>query len=103
MFWIRVRSEGDLRKQGPPRANVFPAQAPQVSARPIPPPALQHIVQKRAERAGRSLQQYLMNELKQLTEYPTMDEVLDRIESRGEGELGFEQAITYIAEGRAVL
>ena len=58
-------------------------------------------LQKRAERDGRSLQQYLINELKRLTERPTMDEILDRIESRDGAELGFDQAITYIAEGRA--
>ena len=65
-------------------------------------PADVHIeLQRRAERDGRSLQQYLINELKRLTERPTMDEVLDRIESREGAELGFEQAVTYIAEGRA--
>ena len=58
-------------------------------------------LQRRAERDGRSLQQYLIIQLERLAERPTMDEILRRIESRGEGELGFEQAITYIAEGRA--
>lgn len=58
-------------------------------------------LQRRAEREGRSLQQYLLVELKHLTDHPTMDEVLDRIESRDGFELGFDQAVTYIAEGRA--
>jgi plasmid stability protein len=58
-------------------------------------------LQKRAERDGRSLQQYLVNELRRLTDRPTMDEVIDRIESRDGVELGFDQAVTYIAEGRA--
>jgi plasmid stability protein len=58
-------------------------------------------LQKRAERDGRSLQQYLVNELRRLTAHPTMDEVIDRIESRDGVELGFDQAVTYIAEGRA--
>jgi plasmid stability protein len=57
-------------------------------------------LQRRAERDGRSLQQYLLIELKNLTDRPTMDEVLDRIESRDGFELGFDQAVTYIAEGR---
>jgi plasmid stability protein len=57
-------------------------------------------LQRRAERDGRSLQQYLINELRRLTDHPTMDEVLDRIESRDGVELGFDQAVTYIAEGR---
>ena len=58
-------------------------------------------LQRRAERDGRSLQQYLINELRRLTDRPTMDELLDRIESRDGVELGFDQAVTYIAEGRA--
>jgi plasmid stability protein len=58
-------------------------------------------LQRRAERDGRSLQQYLIVELRRLTDLPTMDEVLDRIESRDGVELGFDQAVTYIAEGRA--
>jgi plasmid stability protein len=57
-------------------------------------------LQRRAERDGRSLQQYLLIEMKNLTDRPTMDEVLDRIESRDGFELGFDQAVTYIAEGR---
>jgi plasmid stability protein len=57
-------------------------------------------LQRRAERDGRSLQQYLINELRRLTDRPTMDEVLDRIESRDGVELGFDQAVTYIVEGR---
>jgi plasmid stability protein len=58
-------------------------------------------LQKRAEQDGRSLQQYLVNELRRLTDRPTMDEMIDRIESRDGVELGFDQAVTYIAEGRA--
>jgi plasmid stability protein len=58
-------------------------------------------LQRRAERDGRSLQQYLINELRRLTDRPTVDEVLDRIESRDRVELGFDQAVTYIAEERA--
>ncbi len=59
-------------------------------------------LQERAEREGRSLQQYLILELKHLAERPTMDEVLDRIETRKDGaEIGFDQAVAYIAEARA--
>jgi len=65
------------------------------------PPDIHAELQKRAERDGRSLQQYLINELGRLTARPTMDEILDRIESRDGVELGFEQAVAYIAEGRA--
>lgn len=65
------------------------------------PPDIHEELQRRAERDGRSLQQYLINELRRLTDRPTMDEVLDRIERRSEGEMTFEQAVTYIAEGRS--
>jgi plasmid stability protein len=57
-------------------------------------------LQRRAEAAGQSLQQYLTHELKRLAERPTMDEVLDRIERYNEGELGFDVAVSYIEEGR---
>ena len=58
-------------------------------------------LQERADRQGQSLQQYLTSELKRLSERPTMDEVLDRIERRSGGDLGFDQAVANIAEGRA--
>jgi len=64
------------------------------------PPDVHAELQKRAERAGRSLQQYLIAELEHLVEFPTMDEMLDRIESRSGVEMGFDEAVTYIAEGR---
>jgi plasmid stability protein len=58
-------------------------------------------LQERAEREGRSLQQYLIIELERLAERPSMDEVLDRIEIRSGVEMGFDEAVTYIAEGRS--
>ena len=58
-------------------------------------------LQERAERGGRSLQQYLIIELERLAERPSMDEVLDRIETRGGVEMGFDEAVTNIAEGRS--
>ena len=57
-------------------------------------------LQKRAERAGRSLQQYLLIELKHLTDLPTMDELLDRIEHQTGGKVGLEQAATDLREDR---
>jgi len=58
-------------------------------------------LQERAERGGRSLQQYLIIELELLAKRPSMDEVLDRIETRSGVEMGFDEAVTYIAEGRS--
>lgn len=49
-------------------------------------------LQRRAERAGKSLQQYLAGELKRLAERPSLDEVLDRIDRRRGGRVGLSQA-----------
>lgn len=58
-------------------------------------------LQKRAERAGRSLQQYLVAELKHLTDLPTMDELLDQIERQTGGRVGLEQAAADLTEDRS--
>ena len=58
-------------------------------------------LQRRAERDGRSLQQYLINELRHLTDLPTMDELLDRIENQTGGRVGLEQAAADLTEDRA--
>jgi len=58
-------------------------------------------LQRRAERRGQSLQQYLAGELRRLAERPTIDEVLDRIERRRGGQVGFAQAAEDLAEERA--
>jgi len=58
-------------------------------------------LQERAVREGRSLQQYLNIELGRLAERPTMNEILDRIESRMGGRVGLEQAAIDLAEDRA--
>jgi hypothetical protein len=50
-------------------------------------------LQRRAERHGQSLQQYLSAELRRLAERPTIDEVLDRISSHRGGRVGFQQAV----------
>lgn len=53
-------------------------------------------LQRRAEAAGQSLQQYLATELTRLASTPTMDEVLDRIARRRGGRVGFDTAISDI-------
>ncbi|HUK68660.1 MAG TPA: hypothetical protein VLW50_07905 [Streptosporangiaceae bacterium] len=49
-------------------------------------------LQRRAERRGQSLQQYLAGELRRLAERPGVDEVLDRIERHRGGRVGLQQA-----------
>ncbi|HUY52555.1 MAG TPA: hypothetical protein VMV92_43785 [Streptosporangiaceae bacterium] len=46
-------------------------------------------LQRRAERRGQSLQQFLAGELRRLAERPSVDEVLDRIEGRSGNGLAF--------------
>jgi hypothetical protein len=57
-------------------------------------------LQRRAERAGRSLQQYLIFELKHLTDLPSMDELLDQIENQASGRVGLEQAAADLRDDR---
>lgn len=64
-------------------------------------PATVHAaLQRRAERRGQSLQQYLAGELKRLAEKPSVEEVLDRIERRRGGRVGLEQAVEDLMEER---
>jgi plasmid stability protein len=58
-------------------------------------------LQRRAERRGQSLQQYLNSELRRLAERPSIDEVLDRIDRRSGGRVGLHQAAEDLGEGRA--
>ena len=57
-------------------------------------------LQRRAESQGKSLQQYLAGELTRLAERPTLDEVLDRVERRNGGQVGFDQAVADLTEDR---
>jgi plasmid stability protein len=58
-------------------------------------------LQRRAESHGQSLQQYLATELRRLAERPTLDDVLDRIERRRGGTVGFAQAVEDLGAERS--
>ncbi|MFY9929586.1 MAG: hypothetical protein WAK82_16395 [Streptosporangiaceae bacterium] len=58
-------------------------------------------LQRRAERRGQSLQQFLTSELRRLAERPSVDEVLDRIERRTGGQVGLRQAAQDLDEERS--
>ncbi|MBO0728391.1 MAG: hypothetical protein J2P57_03975 [Acidimicrobiaceae bacterium] len=73
---------------------------PNVLVRDIPED-VHAILQRRAEQRGQSLQQYLAGELKRLAERPSMDEVLDRLETRRSGRVGLTQAVRDVSEERA--
>jgi antitoxin FitA len=57
-------------------------------------------LQRRAERRGQSLQQYLAGELRRLAGRPSVDEVLERVERHRGGRVGLQQAAEDIAAER---
>lgn len=57
-------------------------------------------LQRRAESAGQSLQQFLATELTRLASMPTMDDVLARISRRNGGRVGLERAVADLDEKR---
>jgi plasmid stability protein len=73
---------------------------PNVLVRDIPED-IHAALQRRAERRGQSLQQYLAAELRRLAERPSPEEVLDRIDRRQGGRVGLAQAVEDLAEDRA--
>ena len=56
---------------------------------------------ERARASGTSLQRYLSAELTRLAETPTLDDIIDRIERRAGGRVGFAQAVADLDEVRA--
>ena len=73
---------------------------PNVLVRDIPDD-IHAALQRRAERRGQSLQQFLAAELRRLAERPAMDEVLDQISQRRGGRVGLRQAADDLAQERA--
>jgi plasmid stability protein len=65
------------------------------------PDAVHAALQRRAERRGQSLQQFLASELQRLAERPSTDEVLDRIGRRRGGRVGLRQAAEDLGAERA--
>ena len=57
-------------------------------------------LQRRAQAEGKSLQQYLANELTRLASTPTLDEVLARISRRRGGKVGFDTAVRDLDDER---
>ena len=58
-------------------------------------------LQRRAEAAGQSLQQFLASELTRLSATPTMDDVLARINRRKGGRVGLDTAVKDLTDERA--
>ncbi len=62
------------------------------------PDEVQRVLKQRAARAGQSLSEYLLNELTQLAERPTIDELNERIALRGRVDITTPAAEVLIAE-----
>ena len=58
-------------------------------------------LQRRAEEAGQSLQQYLTKELSRISQSPTITEVIARIAKRSGGRVGFQIAVDDLHDERA--
>ena len=64
------------------------------------PPDVHATLTRRVAASGQSLQEYLLAKLTQDAATPTLDEVLDRIERRKGGRLGFAEAARMIRDDR---
>lgn len=73
---------------------------PNVQIREVPEDVHAALV-RRAESAGQSLQQFLSAQLASIAATPTLDEVIDRIESRSKGHLSTADAVTALESDRA--
>jgi len=56
---------------------------------------------RRASRSGKSLQQYLTEQLEIVANTPTLDDILDIIDSRDGGQATIADSLEAIADGRA--
>lgn len=62
------------------------------------PDAVHRTLKARAARAGMTLSDYLLAELKEVASRPTLDEVLARLEERGPIDTAFDSAAAVRAE-----
>lgn len=65
---------------------------PNVLVREIPDD-VHAALQRRAQRRGQSLQQYLATELARLAAQPSVEDLFDRIGRRNGGEVGLQAAV----------
>jgi plasmid stability protein len=72
---------------------------PNVLVRDLPDDVHAHL-QRRAQAEGKSLQQYLAQELTRLANTPTLDDVLARIGRRRGGKVGFDTAVRDLDDER---
>lgn len=79
---------------------MYYACMPNVQVRDVPNEVHEALL-RRAEQAGQSLQQFLSAQLALIAATPTVDEMLERLESRPKGQLSAKSAIAALGEERA--
>ncbi len=79
---------------------MYYACMPNVQVRNVPDEIHAELI-RRAERAGKSLQQFLAEKLELIATTPTIEEVLDRIEERRKGRVDAESAVQAVGAERA--
>jgi plasmid stability protein len=62
------------------------------------PDDLHRVLKSRAAQAGMSLSDYLLKEVRQVAQRPTLEEVMQRIHRRGSPGFGFDSAAEVRAE-----
>ena len=78
---------------------MYYACMPHIQVRNVPPEVHDALVAKAAG-AGQSLQQFLAEKLTEIADTPTLDEVLDRIESRQLSDLSAADIVEEIRRDR---
>ena len=78
---------------------MYYACMPHIQIRNVPPEVHDALVAKAAG-AGQSLQQFLAEKLTEIADTPTLDEVLDRIESRQLSDLSAAEIVEEIRRDR---
>ena len=78
---------------------MYYACMPHIQIRDVPPEVHNALVTKAAG-AGQSLQQFLADKLAEIANTPTLDEVLDRIESHQLSDLSTEDTLRYLEAER---
>ena len=79
---------------------MYYAFMPNVQVRNVPD-EVHCVLVSRAKKAGQSLQQYLSEQLSQMTSHPTVEEVFERIEGQSLGRLTSEDAVAALQAERA--
>ena len=79
---------------------MYNACMPHVQVRDVPVDVHRELL-RRAKSAGQSLQQYLAAQLEVIATTPTLDEILDRIETRDLGTVTASDAVAALEDERA--